>query len=173
MEIKKQALQKDIHDTRAALFVLLDSFSEEELNTQPQFGGWTAGQVAEHLLLSAGVVEVIGGRTECVMRAPDEKIAAIGAIFLDLTTRLSSPEFIIPAEGHYAKEGMISRLQLVWTKIAEAVRLLDLTAVCLDFELPGIGQLTRLEWINFYIFHTKRHIAQLHRIYAAIASVAQ
>jgi hypothetical protein len=159
----------EIKETCSALLQILDAFSEQAFNTVPPCGGWTAGQVAEHLLLSAGVVEVISGRTEKATRPPDEKVAAIGAIFLDLTTKLSSPDFIIPAEAHYEKQEMMSRLKLVWTKIAEAVRLLDLTAVCLDFEFPGSGTLTRLEWINFYIFHTKRHTAQLHRIYASIA----
>jgi hypothetical protein len=159
----------EIKETCSALLQILDAFSEQAFNTVPPCGGWTAGQVAEHLLLSAGVVEVISGRTEKATRAPDEKIAAIGAIFLDLTTKLSSPDFIIPAEAHYEKQEMMSRLKLVWTKLSEAVRLLDLSLVCLDFEFPGSGTLTRLEWINFYVFHTQRHIAQLHRISTAIA----
>lgn len=157
-----------IKETCSALLHILDSFSEEEFNTVPPCGGWTPGQVAEHLLLSAGVVEVISGRTVAATRPPDEKVAGIAGIFLDFTTKLSSPPFIVPAEGDYAKAGMISRLKVVWTKLAEAVRLLDLSVICLDFEFPGSGTLTRLEWIDFYIFHTQRHIVQLHRIYASM-----
>jgi DinB superfamily len=168
MEIKK---------TCTALLQILDAFSEDEFNTVPPCGGWTPGQVAEHLLLSAGVVEVISGRTAAATRPPDEKVAGIAGIFLDFTTKLSSPPFIVPAEREYSKTEMITRLRVVWTKLAEAVKLLDLSVVCLDFEFPGSGTLTRLEWINFYIFHTQRHIAQLHRIYASLrkqdAPVAQ
>lgn len=163
----------EIKETCSALLRILDAFSEKEFNTVPPCGGWTAGQVAEHLLLSAGVVEVISGRTVAATRPPDEKVAGIGAIFLDFTTKLSSPDFIIPAEGPYDKAEMKNRLKIVWTKLAEAARLLDLTAVCLDFEFPGSGTLTRLEWISFYIFHTQRHIAQLQRIHDALVSVAQ
>jgi hypothetical protein len=68
---------------------------------------------------------------------------------------------------------MMNRLRVVWTKLAEAVKLLDLSVICLDFELPGMGMLTRLEWIDFYVFHTRRHIVQLERIHDAIVSVAQ
>jgi hypothetical protein len=167
----------EIKETCSALLQILDAFSDQEFNTVPPCGGWTPGQVAEHLLLSAGVVEVISGRTVAATRPPDEKVAGIAAIFLDFTTKLSSPDFIIPAEGHYDKQEIMNRLRVVWTKLAAAVKLLDLSVVCLDFEFPGSGTLTRLEWIKFYIFHTRRHIAQLHRIYASMrkqdAPVAQ
>jgi hypothetical protein len=163
----------EIKETCSALLRILGAFSEKEFNTVPPCGGWTPGQVAEHLLLSAGVVEVISGRTVAATRATDEKVAGIGAIFLDFTTKLSSPPFIVPAEGEYSKTEMINRLRVVWTKLAEAVKLLDLSVVCLDFEFPGSGTLTRLEWISFYVFHTRRHIVQLQRIHDAILAVAQ
>ncbi len=163
----------EIKETCTALLHALDAFSEQEFNTVPPCGGWTPGQVAEHLLLSAGVVEVISGKTVAATRPPDEKLSGIGAIFLDFTTKLSSPDFIIPAEGHYEKEEMKNRLRIVWTKLAEAARLLDLTAICTDFEFPGSGTLTRLEWINFYVYHTRRHIVQLERIHNAPLAVAQ
>jgi hypothetical protein len=166
-----------IKETCSDLLQILDAFSEVEFNTVPPYGGWTPGQVAEHLLLSAGVVEVISGRTVAATRPPDEKVAGIAGIFLDFTTKLSSPPFIVPAQGEYSKTEMINRLRVVWTKLAEAVRLLDLSVICLDFEFPGSGTLTRLEWISFYVFHTQRHVAQLHRIYASLkkqdAPVAQ
>ncbi len=158
----------EIKATCSALLQILDAFNEQAFNTVPPCGGWTPGQVAEHLLLSAGVVEVISGKTVAATRPPDEKVAVIAGIFLDFTTKLSSPPFIVPAEGEYSKTEMINRLRVVWTKLAEAVRLLDLNLICLDFEFPGSGTLTRLEWINFYVFHTRRHIAQLHRIYASM-----
>ena len=158
----------EIKETCSALLQILDAFSEQEFNTVPPCGGWTPGQVAEHLLLSAGVVEVISGRTAAATRPSDEKVAGIAAIFLDFTTKLSSPSFIVPAEGNYSKTEMMNRLRVVWTKLAEAVKLLDLSVVCEDFEFPGSGTLTRLEWISFYVFHTQRHIAQLHRIYASL-----
>jgi hypothetical protein len=163
----------EIKETCSALLQILDAFSEEAFNTVPPCGGWTPGQVAEHLLLSAGVVEVISGKTVAATRPPDEKVAGIGAIFLDFTTKLSSPAFIIPAEGYYDKGEMMNRLRVVWTKLAEAVRLLDLSVICLDFEFPGSGTLTRLEWIQFYVFHTRRHIVQLERIHDAMRAVAQ
>ena len=55
--------------------------------------------------------------------------------------------------------------------MGEGIRLLDLSATCLDFEMPGIGALTRLEWLWFYVWHTQRHLRQVKNIYAAITLV--
>lgn len=40
----------------------------------------------------------------------------------------------------------------------------DLSFICLDFELPGTGALTGLEWIHFLSTHTRRHVRQLRNI---------
>lgn len=164
METNKNELTTQARQTFAALMETLESFTAENFNREPQLGGWTAGQVCEHLLLSAGVVEVIAGRTEPTQRPADERVDAIAGVFLDFTTKLQSPDFIIPAEGDYDRQIMIEKLKTVWGKLKEAVRLLDLNALCADFEMPVMGRLTRLEWIWFYVFHTQRHIRQLKRL---------
>jgi DinB superfamily len=167
--MEKKEIAAQIKQTCSALIGVLDSFDEEGFNTVPPQGGWTGGQVAEHLLLSAGAAEVIKGRTEETTRPDDEKIAVIASIFLDFTTRLSSPDFIIPAAGFYDKAEMIDKLKIVWTKLGQAVKLLDLSVTCVDAEFPTLGHLTRLEWIVFYVFHTQRHIRQLKNIQGALS----
>ena len=52
-----------VEQTGAAVIDELNLFSEEQLNIVPFEGSWTGGQVGEHLLKSAGVVEAIYGRT--------------------------------------------------------------------------------------------------------------
>jgi hypothetical protein len=164
MELNKNELITQARQTYTALMETLEAFTPDNFNRVPPLGGWTAGQVAEHLLLSAGVIEVIAGRTEATQRPVNEKVEPIAVIFLDFTTKLPSPDFIVPAEKAYDQRVMIDRLKTVWTKLKEGVRLLDLSALCMDFEMPGIGHLTRLEWIWFYIFHTQRHLRQLQRL---------
>jgi hypothetical protein len=164
MERNKDELITQARQAYAALMETLEAFTPDNFNRRPPLGGWTAGQVAEHLLLSAGAVEVIAGRTEAAGRPADEKVEAIASIFLDFTIKLQSPDFIVPAAVDYDKRTMIDRLKTAWTKLREAVRLLDLNALCVDFEMPVIGHLTRLEWIWFYVFHTQRHLRQLQRL---------
>lgn len=172
MDTSKQALGPQAKQTGAAILQLLATFNDEQLNTQPAYGGWTAGQVAEHLLLSGGVVETIAGHTEPTTdRQPDARCPIIASIFLDFSTKLQSPDFIIPAGGYYDKQELISKTKVIWDKIGEGIRLLDLDVTCLDFEFPTIGYLTRLEMLWFYVWHTQRHIHQLNRIHHAVTAV--
>jgi hypothetical protein len=167
--MEKSEIAAQSKQTCSALIGALDSFGEKEFNLVPPQGGWTAGQVAEHLLLSAGGVEVIKGRTEETGRPDDQMIPVIGSIFLDFTTNLSSPDFIIPAARLYDKAEMTDKLKTVWTKLGQAVKLLDLSVTCLDAEFPTLGHLTRKEWIVFYLFHTQRHTRQLKNIQGALS----
>ena len=164
--IDKNELTAQARQTGATLIKTLESFGNENFNQHPPQSGWSAGQVAEHLLKSSGIVEVIAGKTEPSKRPADQMVAPIAGIFLDFTTKLPSPDFIIPEEKHYDQQEMITRLKAVWEKIIEAIHVLDLSALCLDFEFPGTGPLTRLEWISFYIVHTQRHLRQLDRLLA-------
>ena len=164
MEYNKNELLTQARQTFTALMETLEAFTPDNFNRVPPLGGWTAGQVAEHMLLSAGVVEVIAGQTETTQRPADEKVGAIAAIFLDFSIKLQSPDFIIPAEKTYDQREMIDRLKTVWSKLKEGVRILNLNVLCTDFELPGMGRLTRLEWIWFYVFHTQRHLRQFNRL---------
>ena len=172
MYTSKQELAAQAKQTGSGILSFLNSFPEEQFNTQPPYGGWTAGQVAEHLLLSAGVVEVITGRTaHTTGRQPDAHCAMIAGIFLDFNTKLQSPDMIIPSSGYHDKQEHLDKLKIAWDKIGEGIHLLDLSLTCLDFEFPTVGPLTRLEWIWFYVWHTQRHLHQLKHIHAAVTAV--
>jgi hypothetical protein len=164
METNKNELGLQAKQAYTDLMETLKAFTPENFNRVPPLGGWTAGQVCQHLLLSGGAVEVIAGRTEPPQRPADQHVEAIAAVFLDFTIKMQSPDFVVPAAGEYDQTDMIERLKTVWSKLKEGVRLLDLGALCMDFEFPTVGHLTRLEWIWFYVFHTRRHIRQLQRL---------
>ena len=172
METNKQELALQVKTTGAGIIQILTSFTDEQFNTTPSYGGWTAGQVTEHLLLSAGAVEVIAGRTAPTTdRRPDTHLVTIAGVFLDFNTKLQSPDFIIPSDGYHDKEELFNRTKLVWDRLGEGVRLLDLSATCLDFEFPNLGPMTRLEWLWFYVWHSQRHLRQLKNIHAAVAPI--
>lgn len=164
METSKRELMTQAYHACMALQETLEAFSPDQFNQVPPDGGWTAGQVAEHLLLSAGVVEMIAGHTTTPQRPADKHVEGLAAIFLDFAIKLQSPEVVVPAARDYDQQEMIARLKIAWTQLKEAMRLLDLSRLCLDADFPGFGHLTRLEWIWFYVFHTQRHLRQLCRL---------
>ncbi|WP_431210462.1 hypothetical protein ACQ86N_31300 [Puia sp. P3] len=95
-------LKEEVRKTGAAIIEGLNQFSEEKLNKVPYEGSWTAGQVGEHLVKSAGVAEVVYGRVGPTSRPPDEKLPVL-RMFLDFSIRMSSPGFIVPSDGYHDK----------------------------------------------------------------------
>lgn len=161
-----------LEPTFKELIEILSSLTEEQLNTIPFKGSWTAAQVGDHLLQSYGVAETMNGKVARTERPADANVKQIEAIFLDFSTKLQSPEFIIPTNDHINKEKLIKDLSGKAGEILHTVKTQDLTLTCLDFELPGTGTLTRLEWACFVYCHTARHIHQLKKISQAVNTPA-
>ncbi len=146
------------------LLSILSPLTEEQLNQVPFAGSWTAGQVGDHLLRSYGVADTLNGRAAKTERPIDALVQKIESIFLNFDTRLKSPDFIVPTNDHISKEQLLKDLSTKTRHILHAVKTKDAAETCLDFELPALGRLTRLEWACFVSTHTQRHIHQLKKI---------
>ena len=155
----------EFEGVKRELIQAISVFNEEEFNTIPFKGSWTAGQVAEHVYKSVSAfTKGLYGKVKPTTRQPDEKVEPIKKTFLDFDTKMSSPDFIIPSNGFHDKNAILSSLKSTMDKITEAIKTFDLSATCLSFIPPAIGELTRLESIYFVIYHTQRHIHQLKNI---------
>jgi len=154
----------EFETTLSEFITTLSSFSQEQFNTHPFEGSWTAGQVGEHVRksLKRGVV-LLTTNTKPSERPPDQLIEEIKNLFLNFSTKIKSPEFIIPAEMNYNKDILIQELSGA-KEIGKVAKPLDLSELCLSFAFPVLGHLTRLEIIHFYTYHTQRHIHQLKNI---------
>ncbi len=155
----------ELEDTTQELLNMLSEFREDQFNAVPFEGSWTAGQVAEHLLKSEmGLPKMLNDNVQITNRAPDEKVPVIESIFLNFDTKLNAPEFIVPSAGPHEKQRMITQLREVRKNIASIAGTVDLSQTCTAAEFPGMGLLTRWEWINFVICHSKRHMHQVKNI---------
>ncbi|GAB3705824.1 hypothetical protein GCM10027592_38720 [Spirosoma flavus] len=159
-----QELSNELNTQFTELLRLLFSLNEDELNQVPFDGSWTAAQVGDHLSKSYDVMPVLSGTTEPANRPIDEKLDGIRAVFLDFTTKLQSPDEIVPDSGPFEKAELIGRLNTQTQLLTSFAQHNDLTLVCLDSELPQTGTLTRYEWLSFMGIHTQRHIHQLKKI---------
>lgn len=143
----------------------IELFDANSYNKVVANDSWTAGQIVEHVLLSAEKFdEVVHGEVEETSRAFDKLKAQLKAILLSFETKLKSPDFIYPALKEYQPIDHTQRIQKVVQNLKEAVHNLDLTKTCVSFPLPGLGNLTRYEVIYFVIYHTERHLNQLDKI---------
>jgi len=164
--MKASDIVTDFDASTKRLKEALNRFSEEQFNVVPFDESWTPGQVAEHLSMSeAGIPEVLLGPVKETKRAIYEKEAELGGIFLDFSTKLKAPDFIIPTSEPKEKKELINKLVDNREVVRQLIEELDLSKTCTSFPFPEVGELTRLEWIYFMIVHSKRHVNQLNNIY--------
>lgn len=158
----KDGLKQEVENTFAALYQTLSLFEQSDINVIPFEGSWTAGQVTRHIIkATSGFHKICDGNTKKLDGAIDEKVPVLKEIFLNFNTKYNSPEFIYPEDREYEKKELLSTLQKIESEILDIVANYDVSLTCMDFEIPGIGNLTIYELINFALFHTKRHTHQL------------
>jgi hypothetical protein len=114
------------------------------------------------------MIRALNGPVQPTTRTPDEYVNNLSAIFLDFSTKLPSPEFIIPDAGIHDKDDLLSFFKAGREQIGKAIKTLDLTATC---HMPIFGEPTRLELIAFIIFHTQRHTNQVKHISEKLVGV--
>ena len=166
----EKQLINEIETTAHELLQVVDSFQQDEFNKIPFEGSWTPGQVTEHIFLSAsGILNAVNGNTTPTQRDPHQMIAPLRDAFLNFNIKMQSPDFIIPSADPKDKHTLLQMTKDTWNGLAAAAQTGDLTATCLDFEMPTVGLLTRSEWLSFVVVHTQRHIWQLKKIRKAIA----
>lgn len=161
----KNNLPDEIMETKKELLKVLNLFDKENINTVPFEGSWTGGQVAEHVLKSAsGVLETLNSTVKPTERNPEENVKQLGDIFLNFDIKMKSPDFILPSDHPKNKNSLAQSLGETLDGIKKVAETKDLTATCTAFAMPVMGELTRIEFIKFTIFHTKRHTYQLNNI---------
>ena len=148
---------------------IVSGLNQDEINTLPFLGSWTAAQVTEHLCKSdKGMLGALNGPVYPTNRRPDAGVDGLRKIFLDFSTKLPSPDFIIPEDTTYDKDTLLEAFKAGREKIGNAIKSLDLTTSC---QMPIFGEPTRLELIYFVIFHTQRHTNQVKHISEKLVSV--
>jgi len=169
----QQTLINDLQIASDNMLEALSKFSQQQINKVPFKDSWTAGQVAEHILKSAtGLPDVLHGDKEPTQRPPDEKEAIIKSIFLNFSTKLKSPDFIIPSNDIHDKQELLKAVQAALDNIKKAATEVNPQETCTSFPLPQLGTLTGGEWLCFVASHVKRHTNQLNNIYQAMSAAA-
>ena len=169
-----QTLQTELfHDAEIQLRQfreLLSGIPDGRIDRDPGDGGWTAGQLAEHVINACrSNLLAINGTTAPAGRAYDRKVNLVAGIFLDFDRKLVSPEFIVPRETEHDRPTLVQALDELIADARTACETRDLALLCTSFALPRLGELTGVEWMRFLTWHVQRHNRQLERL-AAISS---
>ena len=163
--VDRQQLLHDLDQTEREFYDILVALTPGQVNTVPFEGSWTAGQLAEHILMSeSGIPETVLGSTEETDRPVAQYVPVIESIFLDFTAKYQAPDFIVPSAGPHDQQQLLEAFKAERKAIREIAANEDLTLTCTDFEFPQIANLTRWEWLQFVLCHAKRHTRQLRNI---------
>jgi hypothetical protein len=147
----------------------VNSFPPEKFNIIPFAGSWTAAQVTDHMFQAvSGLPQMLQSNVIATDRAPDEKCALIEKIFLDFSTKMKAPDFLLPADRQPSQSDMVHAWQDLKQQLLNVITDLDPAMTSTAFELPGMGQFTRHEWMWFTICHIKRHTHQLKNIHGIV-----
>lgn len=161
----EKELYAEMDSTQTALLQAVSSFEQEQVDMVPFEDSWTAGQVAEHMILAnSGFVELINGPARPTQRRHDQMAEGIKTAFLDFQTKMKSPEFVRPVRSVHQKEELLKKMEKIKEELLNAVSGADLVKTCTAFEIPSLGHLTRLEALYFVLYHTQRHVRQLKNI---------
>jgi len=142
------------------------SFSEEELNSVPYPGSWTAAQVVEHVTRSnQTIIQSLNMDGAISGRRPDKRVAELKSTFLDYTIKLKSPEFILPTRDIYIPGPLLAGIEKSIERLREVAVQANFSE---GLNHPVLGEITKLEMFHFVLYHTERHIQQLKKIYQAL-----
>jgi hypothetical protein len=159
------AIELDVDKTIKDFVALLSTIKPGDYNKIPFEGSWTPGQVVQHVLLSiTAFTDLIYGPTKETDRDPGAGISKLREIFLDFSTKLNSPDFILPPSMDYTSAEQIKILEEKRGRLVAAGQTMDLSKTCTLFPMPASGFITRLEALHFVVVHTKRHTHQLEKI---------
>jgi hypothetical protein len=159
-------MPKGFKGMRASLMKLAGSFSEKAMNATPFKGSWTAAQVMDHVTRSNNsITQALSMDGRRMDRKPDERTPELAKIFLDFSTKLKAPDFILPTKDVYDKSEVLDKLQASFDHLTGLVKQTDLSEA---IEHIAFGEITKLELLFFVLYHSQRHTRQLQHIYEIV-----
>lgn len=177
MNTKTTQRLKKLNASLDSLFQDLSGYTNEQLNTQPEPGKWSALQVMHHLLIAEGYAQ--GYVRKKLSFNPKLKNAGLGdkwRLFL-LWLYLSAP-FKFKAPPAVAEENLPSNSSLATTKAQWQKQRLELAAQLESYspeifnkslyKHPFSGRMTLDGMLIFYQTHFDRHRKQIERTLKAV-----
>lgn len=156
-------LNQRMDENTAELAELVTQFPEAGFNQKPDENSWSAAEVVEHLFRSEfGTSRLLTGKTKAVPdRDSDEMLSKIKDVVANRKAKLKASGPILPTGKEKSKDELIGKFHQNREKVKQVMMGLDLEELCLAYEHPIFGHLTRREWLEFNIMHTQRHMAQI------------
>jgi hypothetical protein len=167
----KENLLSDLEQTTQKLTETLCRFTADNFHERPSEQAWSAAHIAAHLVkVYFSTFKALSGETIPTNRPPEQKITLIKQAMEDNTTKRVAPERVRPSEEGGERAILIQQLRNGEERLKEVVNKGDITDACVSFQHPALGTMTKMEWMAFNNYHTKRHIKQLERLLQKVSA---
>lgn len=162
---QKQLLQNLLIANTEKLTRVIARFNFESFNHKPDEGRWSAGEIAEHILIfDIRLNTILEEATTAPGRNPDAQIITISDRLENLADKIEAPPFLKPSGMAKRPDAIIKRIRAERRKVARVIEEKDITLLNAVTPHRFFGTLTALEWIVLVIKHTDRHLLQLKQL---------
>ena len=128
----------------------------------PPDGGWSAGAIAEHLLLvEIAIARLLGTASVPCDRDPEKKVAWIRKQTLNRAQRIDAPPSLLPSDAPKDPDAFCGKIAAQRRELLQVISRQDLYRLYTEKHHRIYGPLTGIEWVSFLVYHCMRHIAQL------------
>ncbi|HMH31575.1 MAG TPA: DinB family protein [Puia sp.] len=162
----KKEILAAINEPISGMLELMSGLDPKEVNIVPYKDSWTAGMLFRHVSKSLKAMsKAMSSDARPAERDPGEKIPELKKTFLDFSTKLKSPDFIVPEEGPYEKQAIFAELNDAYIQLRGSSVHANLSDLVKGLPL---GDITKLEILHFVLYHVQRHKHQMEKICDAL-----
>jgi len=164
--IDKKELLTSTGKSISGMLDLMTPLDNKEANTVPYKDSWTAAMLFRHVSKSLNAMSgAMRMDSKPADRDPGEKIPELKKVFLDFSSKMKSPDFIVPENGPYEKQSISEELKNSFRLLKESAENANLTELV---EGLPLGPITKLEILHFVMYHSQRHLHQMKKICKAL-----
>jgi hypothetical protein len=158
----KQVIFQELDTATALLTKAVALFTLEKFNEKPP-GKWGASQIMEHLVMTeSSINNLLGKSIGDAGKPPGKKLEMIHSVMVDDNNKYNAPEIFLPP-GRFVELNIVDRLAEIRNGLKEIISASNLDEM-ISIKHPGLGSLTRIEWIYFLIHHSNRHARQIENL---------
>lgn len=165
LHLMNELLLIALRENTDKLIDVIHRFDYDSFNRQPGEGKWSAGDISEHLLLfDLRMNKILKGATIPAGRDPQQYVSVFQPVLQDRVSTITAPPILIPTEAEKDPALIADQIIAEREKIMKYVEENDMNLLFHETKHRAYGEMTGVEWIQFMVMHTERHLAQFNEL---------
>ena len=134
-----------------------------QLNFKPTADSWSILEIGEHLcIVEAGVISLLAREDgEKASEKQHLSTTALKQLGLNRQEKVKAPERMIPTGKFQSADALLNAFATTRATLDESLKNKAFNLEQESFPHPRLGPMTKLDWLNFIVFHCQRHLSQM------------